>query len=83
MERGCQAQKPCNSLSLFKLPKIHRFFVKEIRKDIFDQLDLPLEIKRGVINSFCINIPWTSLSNKSIEIEIGSLITCQTLIITN
>ncbi|CAD1784077.1 similar to Saccharomyces cerevisiae YLL040C VPS13 Protein of unknown function [Maudiozyma barnettii] len=41
-----------------------------LRKDCLDSLDLPVDVKYGVLGDLILNVPWSSLKNKPVNIFI-------------
>ena len=41
-----------------------------LRKDCLDSLDLPVDVKYGVLGDLVLNVPWSSLKNKPVNIII-------------
>ncbi|SMN22945.1 similar to Saccharomyces cerevisiae YLL040C VPS13 Protein of unknown function [Maudiozyma saulgeensis] len=41
-----------------------------LRKDCLDSLDLPVDVKYGVLGDLVLNVPWSSLKNKPVNIFI-------------
>ena len=42
----------------------------ELKKDCLDALDLPINVKAGVLGQLSMNVPWSSLKNKPVKILI-------------
>ena len=42
----------------------------KLKRDAFDTLDLPIEVKFGMLGDLVLNVPWSSLKNKPVRISI-------------
>lgn len=42
----------------------------ELKKDCLDSLDLPIDVRRGILGELSMNVPWSSLKNKPVKITI-------------
>ena len=42
----------------------------KLKRDAFDTLDLPIEVKFGMLGDLVLNVPWSSLKNKPVKISI-------------
>lgn len=42
----------------------------KLRKDCFDGLHLPIDVKFGILGDLVLNVPWSSLKNKPVKVNI-------------
>ncbi|CCF60631.1 hypothetical protein KAFR_0L00240 [Kazachstania africana CBS 2517] len=45
----------------------------KLRKDCLDSLDLPIDVKFGILDNLVLNVPWSSLKNKPVKIIINDV----------
>ena len=45
----------------------------KLKREALDALDLPIAVSAGFLNRFYVKVPWTSLANDSVEVEISGL----------
>ena len=56
----------------------------KLKRDAFDTLDLPIEVKFGMLGDLVLNVPWSSLKNKPVKISIENCyLLCMTARIRN
>jgi vacuolar protein sorting-associated protein 13A/C len=49
------------------------FFNLKLKDSALDQLNLPIQVKKGSLKRLSVKVPWTSLESKPVEVEIDGL----------
>jgi hypothetical protein len=49
------------------------FFNLKLKDSALDQLNLPIQVKKGSLKRLTVKVPWTSLESKPVEVEIDEL----------